>query len=310
MRWLPRPIAAVENRRSPEDMRHGCRYLRPTSLKEALQFLGEEGSHTVVLAGGTDLMIAVRRGDVTAETILDVSRLEELRSIVNDNGRLSVGAAVTFTEIAGHPLVQEHAPVLAAAARCVGSEQIRNVGTLGGNLANASPAADSIPALIVHETLVSIENTSSSRTPLVEEVITAPYRTNLIGNELITRFLLKPLDKSSRHAFQRIARRRALAIARINAAALARTDSLGMVADLKLCVGSILPQPRRMIEAEECLIGRFPDPDLVREAAEKVSQEMVRVSGIRASTEYKRRAVEGLVTKVLGQVLGGGAPHA
>jgi CO/xanthine dehydrogenase FAD-binding subunit len=290
-------------------MRQRFRYLRPTSLSEALEFLGEHGSHTAVLAGGTDLMIAVRRGDIAAKFMMDVSRLEELRCIEKRNGLLSIGAAVTYTEIMNDPLIRKYAPVLASAARAVGSVQIRNVGTLGGNLANASPAADSIPPLVVHEALVEIQCATARRTPRVEEIISAPYLTNLIPGELITRFLLKPMDAGYRFGFQRIARRRALSIARISAAALALQDARDEVTDLRLCVGSILPKPRRMTEAEDLLKGNLPEPDLVRKASEAVSREMIRVSGLRPSTEYKQMAVEGIVTKVINDVIGKGLYH-
>jgi CO/xanthine dehydrogenase FAD-binding subunit len=287
-------------------MQHRFRYIRPGTLSEALEFLSEHGSSTAILAGGTDLMIAVRRGDVPARFMMDVSRLEELRSIERCNGSLSVGATVTYTELINSPLVRQYAPVLASAARSVGSVQIRNVGTLGGNVANASPAADSVPPLVVHEALVEIRSATSQRTARVEDVFAAPYVTNLTGEELITRFVLKPLDAGYRHGFQRIARRRALSIARISAAALACIDSEGSVTDVRLCVGSILPKPRRMVEAEDLLMGSRPEPELVRKAAAAVSREMIRVSGLRQSTEYKQLAVKGIVTKVISDVLGVG----
>ena len=170
-------------------------------------------------------------------------------------------------------------------------------------MANASPAADSIPAMIVHKALVRIESSAGSRTIPLEELVVAPYRTILQHHELITRFLLEPLVNGWRHSFQRIARRRALSVARINAAAVAKLGENGKVAELRLSVGSVMPQPARMTAAEGFLLRQRPDLGLVREAATLVSREMVRRSGVRHSTEYKRPAVEGLVTKVLTEVL-------
>jgi CO/xanthine dehydrogenase FAD-binding subunit len=279
------------------------RYLRPGTLKEALDFLLVHGSRTSVLAGGTDLMIAVRREDVDRDFILDVSRLEELRCIDREDGLLSVGAALTYTEIKASCEIRSLAPVLCQAAGCVGSVQIRNKGTLGGNVANASPAADSVPAMLVHKALVRIESAAGSRIIPLEELIVAPYRTILQPHELVARFFLEPLENGWRASFQRIARRRALSVARINAAAVAKLGENGRIADLRLSVGSVLPRPARMISAEEFLMRQVPDLELIREAATLVSREMVRRSGIRHSTEYKRPAVEGLVTKVLTEVL-------
>src|SRR5271157_461787 len=120
-------------------MRSHFEYILPRSLKEALDFLGDYGSQTSIIAGGTDLMIAVRNGDVASRYVVDVSRLEEMRTIAVTEGTLSIGAAVTYTEIVHSPQIAQWAPILAQAAGCVGSVQIRNVGTLGGNVANASP---------------------------------------------------------------------------------------------------------------------------------------------------------------------------
>jgi len=285
-------------------MRSRFQYFRPQCLVEALEFLESYGHETSVLAGGTDLMIAVRKGETTSRFVMDVSRLDELRAIRKNDDVLTVGAAATFTEISNSQEVLECAPVLARGARHVGSLQIRNVGTVGGNVANASPAADGVPPLVVLQARVHIRSSSSERTPLVEELITAPYRTNLRPDELIVRFIIDPAQtKKYRWSFQRIARRKTLAIARANAAALAMIDPNGAVDDLRLCVGSILPQPARMTGAEEILKGRVPDRELIWEAAKKVSSEMVRLSGVRPTTEYKRPAVEGLVMKALTEIL-------
>jgi CO/xanthine dehydrogenase FAD-binding subunit len=283
-------------------MRSRFQYIRPNSLQEAIAFLAENGPRTAILAGGTDLSIAIRKGDVDKDYVLDISRLDETRTIEIANGNLAVGAAVTYTEIVGNPTVNRHAPLLAAAARCVGSLQIRNMGTLGGNVANASPAADSVPAMMAHNVRVLIQSEASERGLPLDQVIMGPYVTSLQPGELITKFFFEPMDSGYRYSFQRIARRRALSIARANAAAMALQDTGGTVLDLRLSVGSITPRPCRLVEAEQHLVGKVPSFNLLREAAELVSHEMVRRSGVRASTEYKKPAVEGLVIKALSEV--------
>jgi CO/xanthine dehydrogenase FAD-binding subunit len=283
-------------------MKFSFEYFRPETLYEALNFLAVHGSETAVLAGGTDLMIAMRAGEVTSKFFMDISRLDELRKVEKRNGTVSIGAALTYTEIARHAVVKEFAPALARAAGCVGSVQIRNVGTLGGNAANASPAADSIPPLIVHNARAIIRSAATERVETIQEMIVGPYRTTLKSDELITEFVLEPLGEGYQHAFERIARRRALAVARINVAAVGRTDNSGTVEDLRLSVGSITPRPCRMTAAEEHLRGRAASEKLIREAAEKASAEMIRQSGIRASTEYKSPAVRGLVFKALSEL--------
>jgi CO/xanthine dehydrogenase FAD-binding subunit len=278
-------------------------YFRPQSLVEALEFLKAEGQRTSLLAGGTDLMIAARNGELKSRFVMDVSRLDDLRRIEKVDGLLAIGAGATFTEISNSTKVLKSAPVLARAAKSVGSPQIRNIGTIGGNVANASPAADSVPPLVVLRTRVHVQSLSSERTPLVDELIAAPYRTSLRPDELIVRFLIEPVPTDYRWSFQRIARRKSLAIARANVAALATFDARGAVEDLRLCVGSILPQPARMSAAEDALKGKILDADLIRQAAKEVSAEMIRRSGVRPTTEYKKPAVEGLVTKALWEIL-------
>jgi len=277
-------------------------YVRPETLLEALTFLATESGRTKILAGGTDLMIAIRAGEIASPFVLDVSRLDELRTVEKRNEGVTIGAAATYTEIIHNNLVNQFAPVVARAAGFVGSTQIRNVGTLGGNAANASPAADSIPPLVVHNGRVVIRSLSSERVEPIQDVIVSPYRTNLKPDELITAFLLEPLGDGHRCVFHRVARRKSLAIARINVAAIGCTDSSGAVVDLRISAGSITPQPCRMTAAEEHLIGRVPDEALIRQAAEKVSTEMIRQSGVRVTTEYKRPAVQGLVVKALSEL--------
>lgn len=278
-------------------MRSRFHYIRPQSLSEALEFLAANGSRTTILAGGTDLMIAIREGSVTADYVLDVSRLKELREISRRGDRIRVGAAAPYSEIIASPLIQEAAPLLAMAARCVGSVQIRNAGTLGGNVANASPAGDGIPPLIVHDALAEIRTGEEKRTFPVAELITGPYRTGLKPGELITAFLLEPLKPGCRISWQRVARRQSLSVARMNAAAMGEVDESGAVTGVKLSVGSVTPVCLRCSGAEQILLGKVPDEDLIERAARAVSEVMVDISGVRPTTEYKKPAVEGLVTK-------------
>jgi CO/xanthine dehydrogenase FAD-binding subunit len=282
-------------------MRSQFQYFRPSTLHEALEFLQEEGPSTSVIAGGTDLMISVRNGLMASAYVMDISRLEELRTVTRTEETLVIGAAVTYTELMANREIIDHAPVLTLAARQVGSLQIRNVGTLGGNVANASPAADSVPALLVHSTWVRIQSAFEERFEPLENVIVGPYTTNLKPGELIIGFILEPLP-DHRAEFQRIARRKALSVARINAASVGKVNTDEVVSDIRLSVGSITPRPCRMTAAENRLRGKVPNENLIQEAAAAVSGEMIRQSGIRHSTEYKRPAVEGLVVKTLSRL--------
>jgi CO/xanthine dehydrogenase FAD-binding subunit len=284
-------------------MRSHFEYVALESLEETKRFLASHGDKTALLAGGTDLMISVRKGDLASKYVLDVSRLEEMRSIGLRDGVLEVGAGATFSEIVESRVVLEAAPVLAKACRHIGSLQIRNVGTIGGNVINASPAADGVPPLIVHNARALVESASGRRLVPILELITGPYLTGLRQDELVTMFLLDPFGDDFRSCFHRIARRRALAIARMNVAAAARLDGAGTIRDVRIAVGSVTPIPCRMTAAEDHLTGQRPTMDAIGSAAQLVSQEMVRQSGIRHSTEYKKPAVEGLTIKALTELL-------
>lgn len=278
------------------------KYFRPKDLKEATDFLKRYGSETKILAGGTDLLVAIRSADLRASYLVDVSRLDELRKVSVDREELTIGSALTFSEIIENPLVQKFAPVLVRACSRVGSLQIRNTGTLGGNVGNASPAADSVPAMMIHDARVLLKNAESENAESLGSFIVGPYKTNLAPGFLITGFSLKIWPKGLRFAYNRIARRRVLAISRVAAAAMAALDENGKVTRIRLSLSSVSPQPVRMKMAEECLIGQIPDSRLIREASQAVTQEMVRLSGERPSFAYKKPAVQGLTTKTLEEI--------
>ncbi|AFM23150.1 FAD binding domain-containing protein [Desulfomonile tiedjei] len=283
-------------------MRSSFRYIRPNSLNEALSCLAEQGERAAVIAGGTDLSITIRKGELNKDCVVDISRLPEAKAVELADGALLLGAALTFTELIRNPLIAKHAPVLGAACRCIGSVQIRNAGTLGGNVANASPAADSVPALMVHNARVLVQSLASQRVLTLAQVVTGPYTTTLEPGEIILGFLVDLMPSTYRFSFQRIARRKALSIARANAAVLSCQSSEGKVIDFRLSVGSITPRPCRLSEAEAHLVGQIPSIRLIKEAAELVTREMIRKSGVRSSTEYKKPAVEGLVLKTITDV--------
>ncbi len=165
-------------------------------------------------------------------------------------------------------------------------------------MGNASPAADSIPALMAHNAWVKILSSAGERVEPLGNVVIAPYKTSLKPGDLITEFLLEPLPDYA-FSFQRIARRKSLSVARINTACAGTIAEDSVISDIRLSVGSITPEPCRMTAAEEMLSGNPPDTELFFEAARAVSEEMINRSGIRSSTEYKKPAVEGLVFKAL-----------
>ena len=287
-------------------MNADLRYTRADNLEEALEFLRQFAPETAVLAGGTDLMVELRAGRLKASRLLDISRIQEIKVAERRGEELHLGAGLTFSEVLSSDLVAEWAPVLQAATCTIGSQQIRNVATIGGNVAHCSPCADSVPALLVHEAKVVLASACGERTISLGSFLKGPYQNDRKPHELITRFILKGWNQGF-HDFQKLARRRELAVARLTLAVLVDTDAAGRIADLRLALGAGTPAPRRMAEVEGFLMGkRLAEHDLW-EAARLLSQEMVGVTGTRPSTVYKEKAVQGLLVRALYPLIS--SPH-
>lgn len=279
-------------------MRSDVEYLRPLSLEEAVDFLSDHGPETKPLAGGTDLLIDMRSGKLKARYIMDVARIPELSGITVTEEGLSIGAGATITEIALSETVKRLAPVLRKACLTFGSPQIRNTATIGGNIANASPSADTFPPLIVHETVAVVAGPAGRRRIPVEESTAGPYKSNIGPDELLVRFILKPAE-GKWCEFLKIGRRKALAIARVSMAVVAEKDARGAISFIRFCLGSSTPVPCRIMEVENFLAGKIPDEAVLSEGGRLAAEKMIEISGRRPTTVYKEQAVKGLFRRLL-----------
>lgn len=274
-------------------------YIRPQTLDEALDHLDRQGRRTRILAGGTDLVVDLRSGDATPEFLLDVSRLPELKGIAATPEGVLVGAGVTLAEIESSEVLQRHAPALNRCSRTFASRQVRNVATIGGNVAHCSPCGDTVPPLVIHEARAVLASRRGRREVEVEAIASGPYACALPPDEIIVRFVLKPAAGITFADFQKIGRRRALAIARINAAAMARQEPDGRIAFLRFALGSCTPTPQRLSEVEDHLIGRHPTAQLIWEAGSILAERTIAITGRRPSTVYKEAAIQGLFVRML-----------
>jgi CO/xanthine dehydrogenase FAD-binding subunit len=270
--------------------------LTPRTKGEALTYLSDL-DRAKLLAGGTDLLVRMKRGE-SHGYLIDIAALEGLSGAVLDGARIRVGAASTHRSISLDPLVLESARSLARAASWIGSPQVRTVGTIGGNLVNASPAADSIPPLLVHDALLTLESMEGERTERVEEFITAPYRTTITGKEMLTAISLEPLP-AYEEGYRRVAKRAAWAISRLGIAwSILEQD--GAFADVRLAIGSCTPLPFRARSMERFLLGRKRETSVIREAVKICLDEIRRISGERPSFTYKLPVVRDLLQGILG----------
>jgi CO/xanthine dehydrogenase FAD-binding subunit len=261
--------------------------LRPRTPDEAMRLLGRhEGA--LPLAGGTDLMVAWNAGGLAGRTFVDLSRLDSWREIRATPHSLSIGALVTHTQLVRHALVRRRLPLLAAACATVGGVQIQNRGTLGGNLANASPAGDTFPPLAVHEAVVHTVSARGRRELALEAFFTGPKRTCLEPGELIESVAVPlPRQTPARARFRKVGTRAAQAISKVVAAGLLWTGRNGRVEELRFAVGSVAPTVRRLRSAEEAVRGERLTPAVVREACARVERDIAPIDDVRSTAEYR-----------------------
>ncbi len=279
---------------------HEMDYIRPPDLTGALDFLAAHGPDTTILAGGTDVMVDLRSGQLPSRYLLDISRLPELRRIEACHGELTVGAAVTIAEIYASETIGRLAPALQKAAATFASRPVRNVATIGGNVAHCSPCGDTIPPLLIHDARAEVFSPRGRRRVAVEQMADGPYHCTLRPDEVITAFVLKcKPDEAGFVNFQKIGRRKALAIARISMAVMAQQQPDKTIGFIRFALGSCTPTPHRFQEIEEFLLGKVPDEPLLWQAGRLLADRMLAVTGRRPSAQYKEPAIQGLFVRLM-----------
>jgi CO/xanthine dehydrogenase FAD-binding subunit len=213
---------------------------------------------------------------------------------------LSIGAAVTIAELLESETITTSAPALRKAADKFASKQIRNVATIGGNVAHCSPCGDTIPPLLIHEARAVVANTQGQRNVTIEEMASGPYHCSLNPHELITRFVLEPKPQKVDFAdFQKIGRRQELAIARMSMAAMAAKEDDNSISFLRFALGSCTPTPHRFYEIEDFLSGKIPTEDVLWRAGKILAEKMLDITGRRPSAVYKEPAIQGLFMRMM-----------
>jgi CO/xanthine dehydrogenase FAD-binding subunit len=274
-------------------------YIAPSNVNELCQFLLYHAEDACILAGGTDLLISLKKGEITPKYVVDITRIRELSTIRDEQNRISIGATATHAEVSESELVLEEVPFLAEAAASIGSAQIRNSGTIGGNVINASPAGDAIPPLVALDATVRIMSPKGERHAPLTEIISGPYRTTLSSDEFLADITFTKLSPRAHTCFLKLGRRRALAISRISIAVALVAGEDGRIREARICPGAVLPAASRIFKAEEALLGAHPGAEVFQEAGRIVAGEMMARSGRRFSTPYKEPVVNNLVQRAL-----------
>jgi CO/xanthine dehydrogenase FAD-binding subunit len=277
-------------------------YRRAGSVAEAVALINEPGLRCSILAGSTDLTLLLKHAEVVCDRIVDISLVPEIHEIRRDGDWVVIGAAATFSEVIASPLVRDTAPVLEQACRTVGAVQIRNMGTLGGNVANAAACADSLPALVCLDAVAGVRTPDGQREWPVTDLVSGPNRTQIPKGGLLVSLRYPIPAPGSRSAFLKIGRRNAMAISRLTVACLGRVDPDGRIAEARLVPGSAAPRILHFEEVEKFLLGKIPGPDVYRAAAQVAVAEMNRITGLRWSSDYKMPALAALTARALGLV--------
>ncbi|HWI61505.1 MAG TPA: FAD binding domain-containing protein [Symbiobacteriaceae bacterium] len=266
----------------------------PPSLADALCLLREYGEAARVLAGGTDAMVRIKEGQWRAPVWLNIRRLPELTMIDEADGRMVVGAAVTYGSILRNRLLAEKAPLLAAAAADVGSVQIQAMGTLGGNLGTASPAGDALPPLVALDAEVGLQSTDGQRWVPVEQFLLGPGKTARRPDELITAVRFAPQEPGERWNWQKLGLRGAQAISIVSLALRYRAPGFARIA-----YGAVGPTVLRARKCE-AMLAAGADAASVSQMAWK---EVLPISDVRASAEYRQQMACALLERALREVM-------
>lgn len=275
-------------------------YVTPRTIQEAVNLLADHGGKARIMAGGTDLVLDIKSGKYEAETLVDITRIQELKRVERKGGVLEIGAGVTHNQAAGEPLVDTYAHALAAASSFVGSCQIRNCSTLAGNVVNAQPAADSAVALVALGASVRVAEGEGIREYPVEELYAGFGKSRIDSTKSLVTHILVPEAKAGQGSgYVRLQQRKALALPMLCVAACVELKE-GIIKTVRIVMAPVGPGPVRAVDAEGFLTGKQPLPEILKEAAGMaLAQAEPRNSLVRGSREYRLKVLPELVSEAL-----------
>ncbi len=271
--------------------------LAPRSLEEAVQHL-EGNPGLLPVAGCTDLMVRGPEALHSIDQVIDLLGIPELRGIREISGGVEIGAATTFSEIRSSAVVRAAFPALVEAAAQVGGWQIQNRATLGGNMANASPAGDSLPVLLALDAVVIVAGPRGQREIPYSGFHTGYRKTALEPGEIIVRVRLPELPEGSIQAFRKVGTREAQAISKVVVALVGRVED-GRIAELRLAAGSVAPVPVRLRKAEEAVRGLAQGAEAADLAGRTAAEEVQPIDDVRSTAEYRSFALERVVRRMV-----------
>jgi carbon-monoxide dehydrogenase medium subunit len=279
-------------------------YLAPTTLDEALSLLSEYRGRAKVIAGGTDLVPKLKRREIRApEYVIDLKGIPGLDEIKFDASGLTLGAMVTIGMVESSAKIRQRFGILAQAAQSMASPQVRNRGTIAGNICNAVPSADSAPPLLTLGARLKIVSGNGERTVNIEDFFTGPGQTALDEDEILREIQILDAPPNGKGVYLKLTPRRAMDLAIVGVAVVVIPQD-GICRDIRIALGAVAPTPIRAKKAEAILKGQKLDDKLIEKAAQTAAGQSNPIDDHRASAEYRRDMVEVLAKRAIKQAIG------
>ena len=272
-------------------------FAAPETVNQAIKILGGAKGKGKILAGGTDLLVQMRSGRIDPGFIVDIKNIPELTEIKKEKNGYRVGAAVSGARLGEHKSVKKKWPGVVEALELIGSTQIQGRASLGGNLCNGSPAADSVPAMIAAGAICKIAGPKGRRTAKVEDIVTGPGKTSLKKGEFIISFLLPEKPKKSSEAYLRLIPRTEMDIAVVGAGVSLTLDSQGICTKARVALGAVAPKPVLVEEAGLILVGSKLDPGTLEKMASACRAACNPIDDMRGTVEYRTKVAGVLATR-------------
>ena len=272
---------------------------RPATLEEAISLAARLAPDARFIAGGTDLVIQMSRRRVSASHVIALPQLPELQGVTETVKGYRIGALTTYRSIERYPAFRGALDCLIQAARVVGGQQVRNIATVGGNIANASPAADFVPALLCLDAMLEIVGPQGTRRAPLNELIRGPGTADIRPGEILTATEFGRLPERSATAFLKEGRRKAMEISVVCVAASLTLDPDGTCTAVRIAVGAAAPRAFRVMEAEKALLGKSVGRELFIEAGRLAAEAVSPISDVRASAEHRRYLTYVMVERTL-----------
>ena len=278
-------------------------YFEPKTLKEAIGLLVKYKRRARILAGGTDLMIEMKGGHVKPKYLINLKKIKGLDKIsYSKKEGLSIGSLVTWTNLLSSKPIHQYYPILWEAASQIGCTQIRNMGTIGGNICHASPSADSAPALIVYGAQCVIAGPRKDRVIPIEEIFAGVQKISLKEGEILAGFRLPTPDTGSKGTYLTFSLRRAMDLPIVGVGVLIKASN-GIFQDAKIALGAVAPTPIRARRAESFLSGKPVNEESIRKAVGEAVMESKPITDVRASRDYRLALVDELTYRAIKQCI-------